>query len=136
MHYFLAKTDPETYSLSDLEQEKETVWDGVHSFAAIAVIKTWQVGDKVFIYHSQGEKKIVGLAEVVGKPYANPDDPRVSWVARVKFLRRYPDDQCVALSEIKANPVFSDFALVNQSRLSTMSVPSEFVDFMKKRGLV
>jgi predicted RNA-binding protein with PUA-like domain len=29
MNYFLAKTDPETYSIDDLEREKRTTWDGV-----------------------------------------------------------------------------------------------------------
>ncbi len=29
MNYFLAKTDPGTYSINDLERERRTVWDGV-----------------------------------------------------------------------------------------------------------
>lgn len=27
MQYFLAKTDPETYSIQNLAQDKETIWD-------------------------------------------------------------------------------------------------------------
>jgi predicted RNA-binding protein with PUA-like domain len=38
MNYFLAKTDPETYSIDDLEREKHTVWDGVTNPQAVRAI--------------------------------------------------------------------------------------------------
>ncbi len=38
MAYFLAKTDPETYSLAQLEHDGETTWDGVRNAQAIRVI--------------------------------------------------------------------------------------------------
>ena len=53
MKYFLAKTDPDTYSIDDLEQEKKTVWDGVLNPQAVRNIREMRPGDKVFIYHSQ-----------------------------------------------------------------------------------
>lgn len=133
MQYFLAKTDPETYSITDLQRDGETVWDGVHNPAAILVIKSWKVGDLIFVYHSQGEKKIVGLAKVVGEPYENTADPRRSWVAKVAFARVFNPDEQVSLAEIKAQGLFDDFALVKQSRLSTMACPEEFVRWMRQR---
>lgn len=69
MQYFLAKTEPSTYSIDDLANEKETIWDGIHSHQAIAVIKTMKPGDRVFVYHSVKEKRIVGEAEVADEPY-------------------------------------------------------------------
>ena len=134
MHYFLAKTDPETYSIFDLQKEKETIWDGVHNYQAIAVIKTWQPGDKVFVYHSQGEKKIVGMMEVVSEAYKDPNDKRdISWVAQVKFLQHFKLEEQVSLSDVKTASIFDDFKLVSNSRLSTMASPENFVQWMQKK---
>ena len=64
MNYFLAKTDPETYSIDDLEREKKTVWDGVTNAQAVRTIRQMQPGDRVFLYHSGGASSVVGLAVV------------------------------------------------------------------------
>ena len=64
MSYFLAKTDPETYSIDDLEREKKTVWDGVTNPQAVRAIKEMRPGDRVFIYHSGGVSGVVGMALV------------------------------------------------------------------------
>ncbi len=66
MTYFLAKTDPETYSIEDMEREKKTVWDGVTNPQAVRAIKEMQPGDRVFLYHSGGNSGVVGLAVVRG----------------------------------------------------------------------
>ena len=71
MAYFLAKTDPETYSIDDLKRDKKTEWDGVRNPTAVNFIKTMKPGDTVIIYHSQGQAAVVGLAEVVSE--ARPD---------------------------------------------------------------
>jgi hypothetical protein len=34
--YFLAKTDPETYSIDNLERDRKTVWDGVRNLRRCA----------------------------------------------------------------------------------------------------
>ena len=60
MNYFLAKTDPETYSVDDLEKDRTTVWDGVRNPQALRAIREMRPGDKVFVYHSQGEAAILG----------------------------------------------------------------------------
>ncbi len=133
MNYFLAKTDPDTYSIADLQKEKITTWDGVHSYAAIAAIKQWQVGDQVLIYHSQGEARIVGLAEVLTLPHENKNDPRPSWVADLKFLKEFPENKKISLKEIKESGLFADFALVRQSRLSTMKCPENFISWLAKK---
>ncbi len=120
MNYFLVKSDPDTYSVSDFEKEKETIWDGVHNYAAIGFIKKMMPGDKVYVYESLTTKSIVALAEVVSEPFENKADPRFSWAVKLKFVGR--TKRLVSLSEIKSNAELADFALVRQSRLSVMSV--------------
>ena len=134
MNYFLAKTEPSTYSIHSLQKDGETVWDGVHSYAALKAIKAWKPGDLVYVYHSGGESKIVGLMEVVGEPYKDPHDDRgISWVAKVRFKSIFPLEKQVTLKEIKESGLFVDFALVKQSRLSTMPCPQNFVEWFEKR---
>ena len=79
MKYFLVKTDPDTYSIEDFAKEKKTVWNGVRNPQAVMALKTMQAGDRVFVYHSQGEGSIRGLAEVVGSSKPDPDDAK-SWL--------------------------------------------------------
>jgi predicted RNA-binding protein with PUA-like domain len=62
MNYFLAKTDPSTYSIADFEKERVTAWSGVRNPAAVLALKAMRKGDRVFI----GEGAIRGLAVVVG----------------------------------------------------------------------
>jgi predicted RNA-binding protein with PUA-like domain len=123
MSYFLAKTDPDTYSLADFEKEGETLWDGVHSNAAINFIKQMKPGDLVYIYESQGPKAIAGLAEVTTAPRKNEADPRPSWVVDMKFVKKFT--RPATLAEIKATPALANFKLVRESRLSVMPVSDE-----------
>ena len=133
MAYFLAKTDPKTYSIDDLERDKTTVWDGVRSAAALLAIRAMHTGDEVLIYHSQGEAAIVGLARVVSEPRVDPNDPK-SWVVDMMFVRKFP--HLVTLHEIKESHLFADWALVRQGRLSTMSVPENVVTWLKEEQIL
>ena len=130
MAYFLAKTDPKTYSIDDLERDRTTVWDGVRSAAALLAIRAMHPDDKVLIYHSQGEAAIVGLAQVVSEPRPDPNDPK-SWVVDIAFMRRF--NQPITLHEIKESHLFDDWALVRQGRLSTMSVPENVMTWLKEK---
>ncbi len=130
MTYFLAKTDPDTYSIDDLEREHKTVWDGVNNPQAVRAIKEMQPGDRVFIYHSGGVSGVVGLAVVRGAGRPDPKNPK-SAVADFEFLERL--DPPTSLAEIKSSNKFEDWALVRQGRLSTMQAPEKFVDWMRKR---
>ena len=130
MTYFLAKTDPETYSLDDLEKQKTTTWDGVTNPQAVRAIREMRPGDKVFIYHSGGQSGVVGLARVVSESRPDPKNAK-SAVADFEFLTRL--DPPVTLSEIKQSKQFEDWALVRQGRLSTMAAPEKFVEWMRKK---
>jgi predicted RNA-binding protein with PUA-like domain len=128
MPYFLAKTDPETYSIDQLEREHKTTWDGVTNAQAVRAIQQMKPGDRVFIYHSMGSPAIVGLAKVISDPRPDPKNPK-STVVGLEFLTRL--EPPTTLAEIKATGHFDDWALVRQSRLSTMSAPESFVQWMK-----
>jgi predicted RNA-binding protein with PUA-like domain len=130
MKYFLAKTDPATYSLADLERDKKTVWEGVKNPQALKAIREMKPGDRVFIYHSGGESAVVGLAEVASQPRPDPKDPKLTVVDFAYAGRVSPP---VTLAEIKASGKFSDWALVRQGRLSTMPAPPAFVGWVRKR---
>ena len=130
MAYFLAKTDPKTYSIEDLERDKTTVWDGVRSAAALLAIRAMHPEDEVLIYHSQGEAAIVGLAQVVSEPRPDSNDPK-SWVVDLTFVRRF--SQPITLHEIKESHLFDDWALVRQGRLSTMSVPENVLAWLEEK---
>ena len=131
MKYFLAKTDPETYSIDQLERDKKTVWDGVSNPQAVRAIREMGPGDKVFIYHSGGLSAVVGLARVVSESRPDPKNPK-SAVADFEFLGRI--EPPVTLAEIKQSKLFDDWALVRQGRLSTMAAPEKFVEWMRKKN--
>ena len=130
MRYFLAKTDPETYSVDDLERDKKTSWDGVTNAQAVRAIREMRPGDHVFIYHSGGVSGVVGLAAVRSEPRDDPKNPK-SAVVDLEFLGRL--EPPTTLAEIKQSGKFDDWALVRQGRLSTMAAPQKFVEWMRSR---
>jgi len=128
--YFLAKTDPETYSVDDLERERRTMWDGVTNPQAVRAIREMRPGDRVFLYHSGGVSGVVGMATVRGEPR---DDPKNAKSAVVEFEFGGKLDPPTSLAEIKQSGEFADWALVRQGRLSTMAAPEKFVRWMRQR---
>lgn len=131
MAYFLAKTDPETYSIDDLKRDGTTEWDGVRNPAAVNAIKTMKPGDTVIIYHSQKETAIVGLAKVVSEARPDPNDAK-SWVADFEYVKHAK--RPVTLKEIRDSHQFDDWALIRQGRLSTMPAPAAFWQWLEKQG--
>jgi predicted RNA-binding protein with PUA-like domain len=130
MNYFLAKTDPETYSIEDLARDRKTVWDGVRNPQALRAIREMRPGDRVFIYHSMGDACIVGLAKVASAPRPDPKDAKLT-VVDFEFLHKL--EPPASLREIKESGLFPDWSLVRQGRLSTMSALPAFVEWMRKR---
>src|SRR5688500_16342095 len=74
MNYWLVKTEPDSYSWSDLVKDKKTIWDGVRNFQARSHLKKMEKGDVVFIYHTGDEKAVVGTAQVSKAAYPDPKD--------------------------------------------------------------
>ena len=130
MKYHLAKTEPGTYSIDDLERDHKTTWDGVTNPQAVKNIREMAAGDRVFIYHSGGVSAIVGLAAVKSPSRDDPKNPK-SAVVDLEYVGRV--DPPVTLTEVKQSGKFDDWALVRQSRLSTMPAPEKFVEWMRKK---
>jgi predicted RNA-binding protein with PUA-like domain len=130
VNYFLAKTDPGTYSIADLEREKRTTWDGVTNPQAVRAILDMKPGDRVFLYHSGGNSAVLGLATARSGGRTDPKNPK-SAVVDLEFSGRL--DPPTTLAEIKQSGKFSDWALVRQGRLSTMAAPENFVSWMRAR---
>ena len=130
MQYFLAKSEPTVYSIEDLERDKQTVWDGVTNPQAVTAIRAMKPGDKVLIYHSGADKAIVGVARVSSEPRDDPKNAK-SAVVELEFVSKL--EPPTTLTEVKASAKFADFALVRQSRLSTMAAPAPFVEWLRKR---
>lgn len=131
MAWFLAKTDPDTYSVDRFAAEGSTVWDGVTNPQAAQAIRSMRPGDKVLLYHSGGQSAVVGVAKVLSEARPDPANAK-SWVVDMEFLRRI--EPPVTLKEIKESALFEDWALVRQGRLSTMTVPQAFLDWLKSRN--
>ena len=128
--YFLAKTDPETYPVEQFEKDGTTVWDGVRNPTALQAIREMRKGNRVFIYHSMGQAAIVAIAAIVGDGRPDPVNGKLA-VADFQFINRI--EPPVTLREIKECGLFPQWALVRQSRLSTMAVPDEFVDWLRAK---
>ncbi len=130
MNYFVAKTEPNTYSIDDLERDKRTTWDGVTNPQAVRAIREMKTGDIVFIYHSGGVSSVVGMATVKSQPRDDPKNPK-SAVVDLEYAGRL--EPPMTLAEIKQSGKFDDWALVRQGRLSTMAAPEKFVAWMRAR---
>ncbi len=131
MSYFLAKSEPGVYSIDDLARDGRTVWDGVRNPQAVKAILSMKEGDTVLVYHSGGESRVLGVARVAKAGRPDPKDAK-SAVMDLEFVSKL--ETPVTLAEIKQSGLFADWALVRQSRLSTMLVPDSFVDWLRKKA--
>lgn len=133
MNYWLLKTEPSDYTFDDLAKDKKTVWDGVANNAALINIRNARKGDLAFIYHTGDERQIVGIAQLISDPYADPklDNPKMA-VFDVKPVKKLKTP--VTLAQIKADEKYFEFRLIKEGRLSVVSVPKEFWDDFIKLG--
>jgi len=123
--YWLVKTEPQEYSYTDLEKKVRDVWDGVKNPVALKNLQHMRPGDPVFVYHTGSEKSIIGVARVVSLPYP---DPSGGATPVVELAPMYRLSRPVTLAEIKADPAFEEWELVQQSRLSVMPVTRDYWD--------
>jgi predicted RNA-binding protein with PUA-like domain len=130
MKYYLAKSEPSVYSIDHLERDRKTVWDGVTNPQAVKAIRAMKPGDRVFFYHSGGVSAVVGIADVLSEGRDDPKNPK-SAVVDLAYVGRI--DPPTSLADIKQSGQFDDWALVRQSRLSTMEAPARFVEWMRAR---
>ena len=123
MGYWLFKSEPSTWGW-DNQVAKGDVgeeWDGVRNYQARNNMRAMKVGDQGLFYHSQSEKAVVGLVEVIAEshPDSTTDDPRWDCVD-IKAVKAMPKP--VTLEMCKVEPRLSDMVLVNNTRLSVQPV--------------
>lgn len=123
MRYWLFKSEPSTWSWDDQVAKGDLgeEWDGVRNYQARNFMREMKVGDLGFFYHSQKEKAVVGVVEVIAEahPDSTTDDPRWECVD-IKAVE--PVKTSVTLDMVKAEPRLTDMVLVNNSRLSVQPV--------------
>ena len=121
MNFWLVKSEPEAFSWEQQIANGVEPWTGVRNHAAKNNLLAMRRGDRAFFYHSNTGREIVGIVEVVREAYPDPTAERGDWVAvDMKAVGAMP--RPVSLATIKADPTFSDLALVRQSRLSVSPV--------------
>lgn len=148
MSYWLMKSEPLSYSISDLKRDKKAFWDGVRNYQARNfMIKDMKVGDKVLFYHSNAKPSgAAGLAEICKT--ASPDktaldkkskyyDPRASlekpiWQAvTVKFVKQF--DRCISISELREKKALQNMRLLKKGqRLSIMPLKKQEYHYIVK----
>jgi len=119
MNYFLLKTEPSTYSFSDLQREKTTVWSGVANAAALIHIRSMQKGDMAMIYHTGTERACIGTAQITSNAYPDPEESNEKLVV-VDLKVKKPLKRPVKLDEFKADKTFAKWDLLRISRLSVV----------------
>ena len=126
MAHWLFKSEPTTWSFDQqiAAGEKGTFWNGVRNHLAKKHLMAMQVGDRAFFYHSNEDKAIVGIVEVIKPYYPDHTDETGKFgmvdVRAVKALKNK-----VTLAQIKAEPRLVGMTLVNNSRLSVQPVSDE-----------
>ncbi len=125
MNHWLVKQEPTDYSWDDLVADGKTDWTGVRNFKARNFLRQMEKGDKVFFYHSNVGKEVVGLAEVTKEAFPDPTDE--AWHA-VELKPSKPLKKPVTLADIKANKALANIYLVRQPRFSVMPLTKEEFD--------
>jgi predicted RNA-binding protein with PUA-like domain len=137
MKYWLIKTEPQVYSIKDLERDKRTWWTEVRNYQARNYLKEMRVKDQVLVYHSNSQPSaVVGIAEVsklaeadatqfdrsseVYDPKASEETPR--WFCpEIRFVSGGKRE--VSLQELRERRELKDMILLQRgSRLSVQPV--------------
>ncbi len=140
MQYWLMKSEPDVYSIADLERNPEEIWDGVRNYQARNFLRSMQVGDLAFFYHSNTKPPgIVGLMQIIEAdivdptqfdasnkyydPKSPPDNPRWRTV-KVGYVETFAE--AITLETLKATFSPDELLVVKRgNRLSVMPVAED-----------
>jgi predicted RNA-binding protein with PUA-like domain len=136
--YWLMKSEPDAFSIDDLERVRREPWSGVRNYQARNYMRDeMRKGDGVLFYHSScAEPGVAGIAEVASDAYPDPTqfdrksayhDPKSTpeqprWqLVDVAFRRKL--ERTIGLAELKADSRLEGFALLQRgNRLSILPV--------------
>lgn len=145
--YWLMKSEPDAFSISDLKRLKRSPWDGVRNYQARNFMQEMNLGDLVFFYHSSCKPAgIAGVAKICKTAYpdhtswdkssayydpkSTPENPRWHMVD-VEFVEQW--SSILPLTELKQNPELADMLLTKKgSRLSVMPITQSEWEFITK----
>lgn len=116
MNYWLLKSEPEAYSIADLQKEGRTIWDGVRNYQARNFLRQMRAGDLCFFYHSNANPSgIVGMARVVTGEIIDPAqfDPESPYYDD-KSTRESPRWQTVAIEFVDTFSEIISLAILKQ----------------------
>ena len=137
MNYWLVKSEPSVWSFNDQKKSgsKGTIWDGVRNYQAANYLKQMKSGDLCFFYHSNEDKKIIGIVKVIKPAFIDPTDKEKKFVAvKVAYYKDLIDP--VSLANIKENKEICHLPLIKQSRLSVMPIDSKSWKIICKMGRI
>jgi predicted RNA-binding protein with PUA-like domain len=134
MAYWLVKTEPSTYSYSQLEKDGQTNWNGIRNHQAKIFLSKMKKGDTVLIYHSGDDKAVVGLGQILKEAYPDPDSEHPGQWVQVDLKPKKKLKVPVSLKAIKERAELKDMLLVKQSRLSVMPVTETQFVIIEKAG--
>jgi predicted RNA-binding protein with PUA-like domain len=135
--YWLMKTEPNAYSIDDLQRDGRTCWEGVRNYQARNFMRdTMAVGDQVLFYHSNAAPPgVAGIAQVVRAGYPDPtardpdsdyfdakasdQDPRW-YMVDIEFEHRFRE--IVPLDRLRHTPGLEEMLVINKTRLSIQPV--------------
>ena len=121
---WLFKEDPGCFTYANLEKDGFTMWTGVQNALARQHLRKVKAGDRVLYYHTGSERAIVGemlaLTDATGD--STGEDPKAVTL-KVEPVKRW--EPPVKLEEIKQDPLFAEWELVRNSRLSVVPVSPE-----------
>lgn len=147
--YWLMKSEPNSYSIDDLERDRTTSWEGVRNYQARNFMRDEMApGDGVLFYHSNADPAgVAGIARVARAGYPDPTardpeshyfDPKASdadprwYMVDLAFVERFP--ALVPLSAIHDAPGLEDMLLNKKSRLSVQPVTPEEFEIVGRMG--
>lgn len=143
MRYWLMKSEPDVYSIEDLQRDGTEIWDGVRNYQARNFMREMELGDLAFFYHSNTKPPgIVGLMKIVETqvvdpsqfepkskyydPKSSPEAPRWQTVT-VGYEKTFAD--IITLDQLKATFSPEDLLVVKRgNRLSVMPVEIEVAE--------
>ena len=135
--YWLMKSEPNVWSIDQQKKvgSKGATWDGVRNYQAASNLKKMKKGDLCFFYHSNIGKEIVGIVEVIKPAFLDITDKQKRFVAvQVRFKEKLKKP--ITLKIIKQIKEINHLSLINQSRLSVMSIDFKSWKIIHKMGRV
>ena len=126
MAHWLMKSEPSTWSWAQQVEAgaKGTFWNGVRNHQAKLNLMAMRKGETAFFYHSNEDRAVVGIVEIIKTFYPDPTDESGKFgmvdVRATKALVKP-----VPLAAIKAEPKLAKMALVTNSRLSVQPVTDD-----------